>query len=42
MKKYLILAIIVIIAVSAIAYLFANYKLNNMQAEENNKIYANI
>lgn len=42
MKKYIILIIIVIIGVSTIAYLFANYKMNNIQANENNKTYTDI
>ncbi len=42
MKKYIILAIIVIIAVGSISYMFASYRINNLQIEENNKMYTDI
>ena len=42
MKKYIILSIIVIIAVGSISYMFASYRINNLQIEENNKMYTDI
>lgn len=39
MKKYIILAIIVIGAVTSVAYLYNNYLSNNIQIEANNKYY---
>ena len=42
MKKYMILAIIVIVAVCSISYVYANYRINNIQAGDNNKIYTDI
>lgn len=42
MKKYIILSIIVIIAISSIYYLFNNYKVTAMQVENNNKMYTEI
>lgn len=42
MKKYVILATIIIIAITSVFYLAYLYKTNNIQAKESNKMYENL
>ena len=42
MKKYVILAIIIVLSISSIAYLYTKYKSDILQAESNNKMYIEI
>lgn len=42
MKKYIILLFIVIVAVTSMAYLYANYKMDNNKIKQNNSAYENV
>ena len=42
MKKYILLVVVVIVAVTSIGYLYSNYISNNMQMKNNNKEYIDI